>query len=327
MEDQNLRIVKDAILLPVEDTGEGDLISGTALTGGILSSTGVPIEGGGLEREYPVGKPGQVNYGRMTIKKQWIPSRKPEKSTRVVKGKYIFAGYLFTHYGHCLLDSLSRLWLIKHYKELPLLWLGVEERDSINEMHYELFDLVGIHNEMETVKEQIQVEELVFPDPDYVIANKFTKEQAQAIAIYPERVLKRGKKVWLSRRNLASGRIINEEEVEDALQKRGWIIFVPEKHRIKEQLEMLCDAERIAGIDGSAFHTLIFFQNYRGRIDVFRRCDRFSYNLFLIASTLKQNLFFHSDHYADMENLTPGLDAWKSNSKLNSIDKIVRVLD
>jgi hypothetical protein len=102
---------------------------------------------------------------------------------------------------------------------------------------------------------------------------------------------------------------------------------VPENHSIKNQLEMLCDAERIGGIDGSAFHTLVLLQNYRGRIDVFKRCERVNCNLFLIASTLKHNLFFHSDHFIDMVNITPGLRAWETSWKLSKYDQILRILD
>ncbi len=152
MDSNNVRLVKDAILLPVEYTGIGDVFSGTALTGGILSSTGVPVEGGFLRREYPVGQPGDINYGSATVKKHWVYPRAPKESMRIAKGRYIFAGYLFAHYGHCLLDSLSRLWLIKRYRKLPLVWLDVENTNNINDMHYELFELLGIHNEMEIVK-------------------------------------------------------------------------------------------------------------------------------------------------------------------------------
>ncbi|RAH95321.1 hypothetical protein DLJ53_34435 [Acuticoccus sediminis] len=58
-------------------------------------------------------------------------------------------------------------------------------------------------------------------------------------------------------------------DIENVLSKQGWEIFYPEKHSVKKQLEVLASASRIAGLIGSAFHSLVLIKDVNADITIF----------------------------------------------------------
>ena len=324
------KLYKNAVLLPVNGAENGPLLPGAA-TGGVCNSNGVPIKYALLNRRYRKHfrlnkKKVFLEGGRPPVTSAMVVSREPGVTVNNLKGRYLFAGYLFSHYGHCLLESLSRLWCIKKFPDIPLLWLGVHNQKSFNDVNRQLFEILGVGNEMQLLSEQTRVEELIIPEVGYVIHTNFASEQALAMQVLPQRKLQSGKKVWLSRSLVGRGGIINENELEKMLCAKGWTIYHAQQHTIQNQLEMLADAERISGFDGSAFHTLMMMPCYQGRIDVFRRRDFVNLDIYLISNTFGHNLYFHHHHFADLEIVTPELPDWTANRKLDDLDHILKLL-
>jgi len=53
--------------------------------------------------------------GRQTM----IASASPVEPVETLKGRYLFAGQLWYHFGHYMVESLSRLWALDHLDEKP----------------------------------------------------------------------------------------------------------------------------------------------------------------------------------------------------------------
>ena len=81
-----------------------------------------------------------------------------------------------------------------------------------------------------------------------------------------------GSHVWLSRKALMpiSG-LDEEDQLEDRMAREGWIILRPEEIDLETQVSLLSKAAHIAGLEGSAFHTLMFLQDFTGVVDLFTR--------------------------------------------------------
>src|SRR5690606_30752701 len=69
------------------------------------------------------------------------------------------------------------------------------------------------------------------------------------------------------------------------LARRGWIIYHPQAHPVREQLEMLDRAAQIAGIEGSAFHTLLLLKQVRAKVQIIPRRGAVNENFETIATT------------------------------------------
>lgn len=199
-----------------------------------------------------------------------------------LEGRYIFGGHFMGHYGHFLLETLSRLWFIKEYPDVPIVWIRIDQ-NPIQDWHHTFFEKLGVTNEFYWVDEQTEIEELIVPDAGYVIASRFWEKQARALELVGPTKMVPGKRIWLSRSELSKGVVLNEQLLESILVENGWTIYHPQHHSFDEQLDMLADAEMIAGIEGSAFHSLVLMPHFEGKVVLFGRVENGNYDL--IADT------------------------------------------
>ncbi|TNE62013.1 MAG: glycosyltransferase family 61 protein [Alphaproteobacteria bacterium] len=282
--------VKNAICLPCTGAEDRPLLANGAY-GGIFTHDRAPVREGFLVREYrqqAVLRDGvwDASTGQdLRVAEMILPGTIGETRTRL-EGTYIFAGYIFPHYGHFLLESLSRLWFYRDKPHVPLLWMGVHNQTEFNAVNQQLFELFGITNPMHIVTEQTEVEELLVPEAGYIINSRYTGAQADALRLVGARAIKSGKKVWLSRSKLSKAKIFNEPAFERLLRHNGWTVYHPQDHRIADQLDMLSDAELIAGVEGSAFHTLVLMPDYTGKIYIIARGEQFNLDYASIAHSL-----------------------------------------
>jgi capsular polysaccharide biosynthesis protein len=154
----------------------------------------------------------------------------------------------------------------------------------------QLLELLGIRNEPIFTVGPTHFARMEIPSPGYEIPHVFETGHAHAIGVWPGKQKVSGKRVWLSRSHLEErGGFENELEAEAALEKRGWTIYHPQEHPIRHQLEMFADAEHIAGVEGSAFHTLILIDRPTARLSVLSRRAALSPNLKTIAKVKHLN--------------------------------------
>jgi capsular polysaccharide biosynthesis protein len=186
--------------------------------------------------------------------------------TRAIAGAAMFAGYLIPHFGHFLLESLSRLWAAHQHPELPLVWCGSSRYTT---WQREILELLGIRNDFIHVDQVTRVEKLLLPSPGYVIQTTFHESHAKFLSVVDPSPIQHGRKCWVSRSMIPVGtadRLERERDLESQLLARGWSIFRPEEFSIIEQLRYLSSCEVIAGIPGSAFHALILLKELGSRI-------------------------------------------------------------
>lgn len=286
------------------------MVSG--VQGGLYRSDRTLIPEGLLSRQHLRVKL-QANGSIRQIRREEAPIQRvqqpaePGETKHFLSGSFVYAGLLFEHFGHFLLESLARLWFIERRPDLPILWVAAHRQPGLLAYQEEILELLGIRNPVHVLTEQSAIEELIVPGLGYRVESEFAPEQQHALKAIGPAPLVPGKRVWLSRRGVANGRFLNERVLEQELESRGWILFQPEAHRVRDQLHFLCDAERIAGIAGSAHHLLVLMPDYRGRVSVFPRGRTISGDFLTIANALRLD---QTIHFAATVNCTPGLPSW-----------------
>ncbi len=304
---------KNVICLPCTGAENGPVMPG--VKGGLYQADHTLIPEGFLYRQHtPI-----VLRGRnlQQTRKEDVPvipihhQGTPNGPKHTLNGSYIFAGYLFKHFGHFLLESLATLWFIKKHPQTPLLWISAHGQPELLPYQQDILKLLGIGNGIHILTEESLVEELTVPEPGYMIQTRFAEEQKTAFQVLEAPAPVAGKKVWLSRSSAKMGRFLNEDILEGILQKEGWVIYKPEKHPIQEQVHFLSDAEHIAGIAGSALHLVIFFPNYQGKVSIFPRDNELNYNFLNISDRLKLNQTVYFEHIVDCSpKLPPWIKDW-----------------
>ena len=179
-----------------------------------------------------------------------------------------FAGPWFSHFGHFLLESFSRL---REYEPREKLIFHPFDLDAVNDkvqnFQISLLELIGIN------KSQIKI---VRSLPCLLVFSKFSSEvlrfplsiQPEAIDFY-QAISRRfqineshNERIYFSRNNglEVNSRVSSHLNimVEDLFKKYQFQIVYPELLKIEDQITLVSNAHIISGFRGSAMHLAIF---------------------------------------------------------------------
>lgn len=191
------------------------------------------------------------------------PAR-PEGEIRHLTGRWLWGGVLWSHFGHFLVESTSRLWALEHLDQ-PIdgvLFIPKRPRagESLRGFHRGFLDMMAPELPVRVATMPVKVEELIVPGQGFglglitagtkrfrtAIHNQFAQDIA---ADGPD-------KIYLSRSALGLGKggLLGEERLEALLQAEGYEIFHPQQHDLATQIARYKAAKQIIAADGSAVH-------------------------------------------------------------------------
>ena len=176
----------------------------------------------------------------------------------------IYAGPLYIHFGHFLLESLARAWYTSQHPDVPFVWAGAHTWQGLElrKWQLEILDILEIKNPTMIIADPARFELLHVPDIGYRYDDRFHPEHAEFLGRYEGPAQVRNRRLWLSRSKIGGTvRDLNSEPIERRLAHAGWTIAHPERLSIREQLDHLAGAEIVAGEEGSAFHALILLKD------------------------------------------------------------------
>jgi len=201
------------------------------------------------------------------------------KPKKFLKGNYLFLGSMHDHFGHFLVEGLSRLWILKYFTD--------DEVSNLRIIIYEpglippatkILEYLGINKaQIEFLSEPCIVESLVAPGVGYCThlwardVMNFVFNRAANSAIN-ERTTNFPKKVFLSRSNVPSRRLKDELSLESIYREAGYWIIHPEELPIGDQIRIAANADSIAGCTGSNMY-LALFQKPHGKNHVYAPFD------------------------------------------------------
>ena len=235
-----LRVVKNAVICPAETHAEtpgvwadGDIAEAATWRGGIRLT------------------------GALT--------GAPEVSAHL-DGRHMWGGVYFGHFGHFLVETISRLWAVSQAGAESVIFTPRHGRlRDFATYQKELIDLVLPQAKVRIIREPTRIEELVVPGQGFGLG-KISAGTAQfrdfirnALAdIAPADI----DNVYISRTRFGGkGGIINEQRLERLLEAEGYTAVYPERLSLREQFSIFKGARNILGLDGSAFHVLAYVAN------------------------------------------------------------------
>lgn len=211
------------------------------------------------------------------------PLDAPPIATGHLPGRHLWAGVYFGHFGHFLVETLSRLWAAR---------IAGAESVVFTPRHSKLRDFVSYQQELmqltlpdlpiRILRRPTRVDELMVAGQGFGLGRisagttEFHGFIRDAFAQVPAGEIK---DVYISRTRFnGKGGIINEQLLEDNLTAQGYTAIYPEKLSIHEQLSVFKGARRIVGLDSSAFHVLGFVADPRQRIGILLRRNHPAYH-------------------------------------------------
>lgn len=239
---EEIRIVKDAVIVPPS-------ISALVQPTGVLESDGSYCAHGASWRK---SRP---------VTTQPDP---PEKISRVRRGRWLWGGVIWVHFGHFLVESSSRLWALDQLEEPidGILFVPKRPRLStrLNGYQSDFISFMAPGVPIKIAGKPNRVEELIVPGQGFGIGaiTKGTPAFRRAIhnrfakGIEPDGP----RKLYISRSALGQkkGGLLGEERLESYLREEGYEIFHPQEHPMSVQIARYKAARQVIGADGSALH-------------------------------------------------------------------------
>jgi capsular polysaccharide biosynthesis protein len=221
----------------------------------------------------------------------WDASRPTEQWP----GQHVYGGILFGHYGHFLLESLSRVASFRF--GVPVVWhlasADPKERQRLFPWQQSIFNLLGVDTSTFRFVSAtaVRIGSICVDRPGYVIPSEARAEHMKRLACFQASSVVPGRKIWLSRNKLVDQKrkVEGEAELERMLESAGWQIYSPERHPIESQLRDMTSAELLAGFMGSAFHTLILARNVATRLAIVTKGGAGNLNYTTIAQAMGLN--------------------------------------
>ena len=178
--------------------------------------------------------------------------------------KAVYLGACHNHWGHFLIEGLSRIWAVLEtdkYKDYELCYIL---RGSTVFLPYmqEVFHLLGIDSDkIKIIEHPTQYDEVVVPQISSKLDSFWTDEYVTTINKIKSNVVPiNGGKYYLTRTAYLDN-IIGETDLEDIFRKNGYKIVSPERLSVIEQISIFSGADEIVSISGTTAHNMMFMKD------------------------------------------------------------------
>jgi hypothetical protein len=232
-------------------------LKGYPIFGGVFDADGesVPgsrvVRGGGGGCLIAGARPGCVAYVEMKEKEE-----------------VLYGGIAFDHFGHFLLETLSRVWHERLTQGRAPIYVQLVTPE-LPRFAARMYELAGLRERIRLVERSTRCKRVIVPEPAFIIRNRAHVSFKALCTSMAERVM-RGSRVtiseqplYLSRSRLAGGArgrrlVLGEPALEEVLVRNGVRVVHPQELDLAEQIRLVNSHRTIIGPIGSAFHLLLF---------------------------------------------------------------------
>lgn len=200
------------------------------------------------------------------------------------RGRWLFGGIGFHHFGHALIFSTARLWALDQDCG-PLDGILFFDRDTslgtrpgTTKNLTAILEVLGIGLPVVTVGQDERVETLMVPD-EGISTTEALFDGTEVFRRFLRHRIDRGPApeghpdLYVSRTKLGLHRagLMFEDLIESQLAAAGYHVFHPQRASLAEQVAAYRAARRIIGVDGSAMHLVAFAARPDARVAVLGR--------------------------------------------------------
>lgn len=223
-----------------------------------------------------------VGYGvfdsKYNLEKTCIQKRKGTKGQIIPKIKPNDLPYIDTdvvylchigrnHFGHFLLEQLSRGWFLfdGKYKDMKVVIVDDKNQGKLPDFVYNVLGMAGIKKEnIILLNKTTRFRNVYLPELGFDKASFYTDKFTKMYDKMAENVLNTGvyEKIYVSRCALPGDRrTYGEEKIQNIFQKNGFKIIFPEQLRFEQQVGLIKNCKVLAGCAGTALHLALFMKS------------------------------------------------------------------
>lgn len=185
--------------------------------------------------------------------------------------KVVYCGYLINHWGHFLIEAVTRLWYFMEQDETVDKYVFFIEEDSQRQIggnYLEFLKLLKIWDRMEIITKPTTYREVIVPELGIVCRESYTPKLLKVFNAVAENVVvdpswETPEKIFYSRSQFKKG-IPYEfgfECIDNFFEKNGYTILYPEKVPLSRMIHYIRNAKVVASLSGSLPHNMLFANN------------------------------------------------------------------
>lgn len=194
----------------------------------------------------------------------WFKGASPgvtAEEVEYVDEEVVFIGAMPKHYGHFILEGLSRLWfyLEASNKRFRAVYISDEGEDRF----LEFMQFFGIDSEnIRKIERPTRFRTVIVPEQSIRLHDYFHENYKLTVDRIKEAVEPvRNEKVYFSKMERKNDRAIGEAPLEKVLSQNGYAIYFPERMSLYETIAVLKGAKTFAATSGTNIHNAIFLED------------------------------------------------------------------
>ena len=216
-----------------------------------------------------------------------IPEYPDPIEVKSIPGRHLYGGVGRVHFGHFLVESISRLWALDQLDQPvdSVVFFPMHGRSANMTFGRTLSELIALFCgdvPITAIDTPTQIAELVVPSQGVGHLNwsvgtpefrHFIRSRLEA-----EYAPDGPEKIYISRTRLSNEDSLVDQEtrIEEMMANAGYTIFHPERYSLREQIGYLMAARMVVGADGSAFHLAAHVLQPGTRVGLIKRRHRTS---------------------------------------------------
>lgn len=248
---------KNATILPMRSVPGDQALFGR---GGVVDENGQYVPLSGIENRI------MLSY----------PFEKPAYQDE----KVVFCGYMVNHWGHFLVEAVTRLWYALENDQSVdkyVFILDENEERTIKGNYREFLVLLKIWDKVEFINKPTTYREVVVPEIAFQCMKFYSPKYIRTFdAIADNAVIdpswKPFDKIYFTRSHFAkeNGYEFGLDSLDNFFSKNGFEILAPEKIPLSQMIFYLRNARQIASMSGSTPHNMLFASNGQNLIHMER---------------------------------------------------------
>ena len=195
--------------------------------------------------------------------------------------RVVYCGLFVKHWGHFLVEVVSRLWyFLEHDDGISKYIFVVEEnaKEEISGNYLRFFQLLGIGDRLEIINKPSRFETVIVPELAYARMNYYSKQFKNIFWKVAKRAIEsnppicEAKRIFFSRGHFkkAMDSEIGNNFLEQYFKANGFTILYPEDLTLEQMICYIRNAEICASPSGTLPHNYLFSQDNKRVIIVER---------------------------------------------------------
>lgn len=175
----------------------------------------------------------------------------------------IYLGNLYDHFGHFMLEHLTRTYVLgdPKYQSMKCVFVNNRKFKEIDNYIFQFMDLLGVkRDDLIILDDSRQFKSVTIPQQSFNLPVCISREYGQIFQNMAANVPSGhgAEKIYLSRTALRERRTFNEEQIENIFRKNGYKVVHPETLSLDQQVAAVKNCKSLAGLAGSALHHSLF---------------------------------------------------------------------